>query len=362
MSNLIIRKAERTKAKLRLAIAGPSGSGKTMGSLKLAKGLGGKVVLIDTERGSGDLYADLMEYDVITLVPPFKPDVLIEALNMCEAAGYDVIIVDSLSHFWADEGGLLDQADKMESAGKNRFTLWAEITPQHRRLVNALLNSPKHIIATMRSKQSYEMEKDAKTGKNTVKKLGLAPVQREGMEYEFTVFFDVDSMHNSRASKDRTNMFGNEIFMMDQAVGKRLLTWLNQGTVDIRGVKRDVIFQMKERLEISMPNEAHEIATFVKIAIVNLTGVEWKEENLEIILEKLVAITDKAWAQKVAWEPLKQTEPEAVPVPDAKAKAKTTFKAAAKKHAAAKVEPVEVVEEIEDVVEDLSADEMADSI
>ncbi len=349
MSKIQIRKAERTKAKLRLAIAGPSGSGKTMGSLKLAKGLGGRVCLIDTERGSGDLYANLYEYDVITLEPPFKPDILIEALNAAEAAGYDVIIVDSLSHFWADEGGLLDQADKMESAGKNRFTLWAEITPQHRRLVNALLNSPKHIVATMRSKQSYEMEKDEKTGKNTVKKMGLAPVQREGMEYEFTVFFDVDSTHNAKASKDRTNMFGNEYFRIDETIGKRIFTWLNDGSVDVRGLKRDILSQMKDRLEIAMPKETHELAQFIKGAIINLTRIEWKEENLEAILGKLVSISDKEWAQKVSWDPIIPLDvPEKTPAP------KTTPKKAAAKKAAPVVEP-----EPEDEKEELSDEEMA---
>ncbi len=355
MSKIQIRKAQRTKAKLRLAIAGPSGSGKTMGSLKLAKGLGGKVCLIDTERGSGDLYANLYEYDVITLEPPFKPDILIEALNAAEAAGYDVIIVDSLSHFWADEGGLLDQADKMESAGKNRFTLWAEITPQHRRLVNALLNSPKHIVATMRSKQSYEMEKDEKTGKNTVKKMGLAPVQREGMEYEFTVFFDVDSTHNAKASKDRTNMFGNEYFRIDESIGKRISTWLNDGSVDVRGLKRDIISQLKDRLEIGMPKEPHEVAQFMKGAIINLTRIEWKEENLQAILDKLVSISDKAWAQKVAWDPIIPLEtPAETETPKAPAK-----KAAAKK-AAAPVEPEPEAEDEE--AEELSADDMADAL
>lgn len=350
MSKIQIRKAERTKAKLRLAIAGPSGAGKTMGSLKLAKGLGGRVCLIDTERGSGDLYADLMEYDVITLEPPFKPDILIEAINAAEAAGYDVIIVDSLSHFWADEGGLLDQADKMESAGKNRFTLWAEITPQHRRLVNALLNSPKHIIATMRSKQAYEMEKDEKTGKNTVKKMGLAPVQRDGMEYEFTVFFDVDSGHHAKASKDRTNMFGSEIFRLDEATGKRILTWLNSGKTDVRGLKRDIMFQLKERLGIAVPGEVADLAQWIRGAIINLTDLEWKEENLEAILTKLVTITDKEWAQKVAWDPVKKVEQPKEEAPVAAPEKKTRAK---------KAEPVE---DVADESEGPSSEDLADAL
>lgn len=309
-----IRKAERMQSKLRLAIAGPSGSGKTMGSLKLAKGIGKRVCLIDTERGSGDLYADLYDYDIISLEQPFKPDVLIEAIHTAEAAGYDVIIIDSLSHFWADEGGLLDQADKMQSAGKNRFTLWSEITPQHRRLVNTMLNSPKHIVATMRSKQEYAMETDDK-GKASVKKLGLAPVQREGMEYEFTVFFDVDQNHNAKASKDRTNMFGNEIFLLDEGVGKRIADWLNTGKVNVAQLKRDILSQLKDRLEISLPDKA-DLPEFIRQAIPKLTGVEWSEENLEEILDALTKVNDKAWAQKMAWDAPETPEGDSAPEED----------------------------------------------
>lgn len=297
-----IRKAERVKSKLRLAIAGPSGSGKTMGSLKLAKGIGQKILLIDTERGSGDLYADLFEYDIITLEPPFKPDALIEAIRLGEAGDYDVIIVDSLSHFWSDEGGLLDQADKLEASGKNRWTLWADLTPQHRRLVNALINSSKHIVATMRSKQAYEMEKDEKTGKSSVKKLGLAPVQREGMEYEFTVFFDVDSNHHAKASKDRTAMFNNEVFVIDEGIGQRIQKWLNTGITDMRALKREIMFALKDRLELGVPKDPADIADFYKMAIPKLTGLDWKEENVEAIAAKLAALTDKKEAYRLLWE------------------------------------------------------------
>ena len=308
-----IRKAERVKSKLRLAIAGPSGSGKTMSSLKLARGIGQRILLIDTERGSGDLYADMFEYDVISLEPPFKPDILIEALRAGEAANYDVIIVDSLSHFWADEGGLLDQADKLESSGKNRFTMWADLTPQHRRLVNALLNSPKHIVATMRSKQAYEMERDEKTGKSSVKKMGLAPVQREGMEYEFTVFFDVDMNHHAKASKDRTAMFNNEVFQIDEGIGQRILKWLNTGRVDTRALKREIMFAVKERLELGVPTDKADAADFFKMAIPKLTGLEWKEENVEEIAKALSNITDKKEANRIVWEQKPQNAPQTAP-------------------------------------------------
>jgi len=288
-----IRKAERVKSKLRLGLAGPAGSGKTMSALKVANGIGGPVCLIDTERGSGDLYANLYDYSVITLAPPFKPDVLIDAIHAAEKAGFNVIIIDSLSHFWSDEGGILDQADKMQNSGKNRFTLWADLTPQHRRLVNALLNSPKHIIGTMRSKQEYAMETDDK-GKASVKKLGLAPVQREGMEYEFTVFFDVSQDHYAKATKDRTNMFGNEVFIMDEQTGVRLSKWLEEGRADTGALKREILGQF-ERLEIPVPADRVQAREFLSSAIKKLTGIDLTDDRLKEIVDVLIVIEEKRW-------------------------------------------------------------------
>jgi hypothetical protein len=295
-----IRKAERVRSKLRLALAGPAGSGKTMSALKVAKGMGGKVCIIDTERGSGDLYANLYDYSVISLDPPFKPDIAIEAIHAAERAGFDVIIIDSLSHFWSDEGGLLDQADKMQSSGKNRFTMWADLTPQHRRLVNAMLNSPKHIIGTMRSKQEYVMDVDDK-GKSSVKKLGLAPVQRDGMEYEFTVFFDVSQDHYAKATKDRTNMFGNEIFICDESTGSRLMKWLDEGRPDTGALKREIIGQF-ERLEIPVPADKIEAREFLSVAIKKLTGINLADEQLKEIVDALVALDDKKAAYQTVFE------------------------------------------------------------
>lgn len=295
-----IRKAERVRSKLRLALAGPAGAGKTMSALKVAKGMGGKVCIIDTERGSGDLYANLYDYSVITLEPPFKPDLAIEAIHAAEKAGFDVIIIDSLSHFWSDEGGLLDQADKMQSSGKNRFTMWADLTPQHRRLVNAMLNSPKHIIGTMRSKQEYAMETDEK-GKASVRKLGLAPVQRDGMEYEFTVFFDISQDHYAKATKDRTNMFGNEIFIADETTGARLMKWLDDGRVDTGALKREIVGQF-ERLEIPLPIGQAEMREFLTTAIPKLTGIKLADEQLQEIVDALVAIDDATEAYRAVFE------------------------------------------------------------
>lgn len=223
-----IRKAERKKAKLRLGIAAPSGAGKTYSALLLAFGLGGKVGLIDSEHGSGDLYADLGDYDIIQIEAPYTVAKYTQAIKAFEQAGYSTIIIDSLTHAWAGDGGLLDKQGKMADRGTNSFAAWRTITPEHNNLVDAMLRSPCHIIATMRAKQEYVLETNDK-GKQQPKKVGMAPVQREGMEYEFTVMLDVDMNHIASASKDRTSLFDGQFFKIDQSTGERLLEWLDKG-------------------------------------------------------------------------------------------------------------------------------------
>lgn len=225
---LQIRKAQRRKAKLRLGIAAPSGAGKTYSSLLLAFGIGKKIGLIDTENGSGDLYAHLGEYDIITLQAPYEIKKYLTAIKAFEDNGYDVIIIDSLSHAWAGDGGLLDKVGKMSG---NSYTNWRSITPEHNALVEAILQSPCHVISTMRSKTEYVMEENEK-GKLTPKKVGLAPIQREGMDYEMTVMMDVDQKHNATCSKDRTGIFDGRIFTITKETGTELLNWLESGSDD----------------------------------------------------------------------------------------------------------------------------------
>jgi hypothetical protein len=224
-----IRKAERKKAKLRLGIAAPSGAGKTYSALLLAFGLGGKVGLIDTENGSGDLYADLGEYDVIPLQAPYTVAKYREALKLFEQAGYTTVIIDSLSHAWAGEGGLLDKQGKAADKSGNSWQAWRQVTPEHNQLVESILQSPCHIIATMRAKTEYVQEKDDRTGKQTIRKVGMAPVMRDGIEYEFTVFLDVDMHHVATPSKDRTRLFDGQYFKIEPKHGTELLAWLEDG-------------------------------------------------------------------------------------------------------------------------------------
>jgi hypothetical protein len=227
---LQIRKATRRKAKLRLALIGPSGSGKTMSALKLAFGIGGKIGIIDTENGSADLYASLGDYGVITLEKPYTVGKYREAITAFEGAGYDTIIVDSLSHAWAGAGGLLDKQGQIANRpGTNSYAAWREVTPDHNALVEALLSSRCHIIVTMRVKTEYVLETNDR-GKQVPRKIGLAPVQRDGVEYEFTVVMDIDIDHKAAASKDRTTLFDGWRDTITEGTGRQLLQWLESGT------------------------------------------------------------------------------------------------------------------------------------
>ena len=222
------RKAERRKARLRLGLVGPSGAGKTYSALLVAMGLGGRIALIDTENGSGELYANLTEYDVCTLEPPYTPQKYIAAIQEAEREGYDVLIIDSLSHAWAGAGGILDQVDQRKGRG-NDFAAWRDMTPLHNKLVDSMLQSRCHVIATMRTKVAYDMEKDER-GKIKPVKIGMAPVQREGMDYEFTVVLELDQQrHMAQASKDRTSIFDGVVFQVSEDTGKQLREWLETG-------------------------------------------------------------------------------------------------------------------------------------
>ena len=228
---MLIRKAERKKAKFRLGISAPSGAGKTYSSLLIAYGITGdwsKVGLIDTENGSGDLYAHLGEYMVLTLEAPYTPDRYIQAIKAFEDAGAEVIIIDSLSHAWAGEGGALDIQGAAAAKTGNSWTAWREVTSKHNALVNTMLTSKCHIIATMRAKTEYVQEKDA-NGKTIIRKVGLAPIQRDGMEYEFTVMMDISVDHMASTTKDRTGLFDGQYFKPGVETGKKMLEWLETG-------------------------------------------------------------------------------------------------------------------------------------
>lgn len=239
------QKAERRKSKMRLALAGPAGSGKTYSALLIAFGIlagrakkdKGKVAMIDTERGSGELYAHLGEYDVCSITAPFEPEKYTGAIKVAEDSGYGVIIIDSLSHAWQGEGGLLDLHGHLADRTGNSWAAWRKVTPKHNQLVEAMLQSPCHIIATMRSKMDYAQVTE--NGKAVVKKLGMNPIQRDGMEYEFTLFLDLDLDHMAAAGKDRTSLFDTKIFKPSMETGKVLIDWLEEARALPKPVEKE---------------------------------------------------------------------------------------------------------------------------
>ncbi len=226
-----IRKAKRSATKLRLLLTGPSGSGKTWGALQIAKGIGGKCVVIDTEEGSSDLYDHLHEFDVIDLRPPFSPEAYIEAITAAEQAGYEIIIVDSVTHCWSGPGGcleILEDVAKAQFRG-NTWSAFSVITPRWRAFVDKLLRSPAHVICCGRSKTETAQVEDH--GKKKVAKLGMKLEARDGLEFEFTCVLDIiHDGHYATVSKDRTGLFAGDPKPITADTGKRLAEWLAGGT------------------------------------------------------------------------------------------------------------------------------------
>lgn len=245
MSNALQIRPASAEAMLALvAVTGPAGGGKTLGALLLAHGLGGKIAVLDTEvrtdrrgvlRGRSETYRGLcdattgntpLHFDVLPLEPPYTVERYLEALELCWKSGYDVVVVDSLSHEWF---GVLDQADKMKSAGvRNQYTdVWGKLSPAHERFIERLMRAPSHLICTMRTKMAYEVV-DGKP-----RKIGLQPIQRDGVDYQFEVIFDVGTDHTVSLQKANANYgkaLGEEVsrnLRITSALGEKLKVWLD---------------------------------------------------------------------------------------------------------------------------------------
>jgi hypothetical protein len=222
-----LRKSERKQARIKMALQGPSGSGKTYSALLVAFGLcqdWSKIAVIDTESHSADLYAHLGGFNVLTLEAPYGPEQYVEAIRVCVQEDMSVVIIDSISHEWEGTGGILDLHGSM--AG-NSFTNWAKLTPRHNAFVQEILQSPVHIIATIRTKQDYVLSD--KNGRMVPEKVGLKSVTRDGMDYEFTLVFDLDIKNRATSSKDRTGLFmGKPEQKLSTLTGKVILEWCNE--------------------------------------------------------------------------------------------------------------------------------------
>ena len=215
--------AEKSQLKAKVMISGAAGSGKTMAALELASALGSRVAVIDTENGSAALYSDKYKFEMLNLQPPYPPEDFVQAIKVAENSGFDVIVVDGITPEWSGSGGCLDLHTKLGG----RFQDWAKITPRHRSFIQKILECSTHIICTCRSKQGYAMDEQSKK----VTKMGMAPEQRDGLDYEMTLVFNIiNQTHLAEATKDRTGLFDGKQFLISKNTGLEILEWLNSGT------------------------------------------------------------------------------------------------------------------------------------
>lgn len=226
-----LKQSQRQQVKLRLGLSGASGFGKTKSALLLAYGMTqdwSKIAVIDTENSSASLYSDLGSYNVLDLQAPYSPERYIQAIELCEKSGIEVIIIDSASHEWNGSGGCLEIHEKLGG----RFQDWAQVTPRHQAFINKILQSSCHIITTTRRKMDYSLDIGS-NGKTKVVKHGTKEITRDGFEYELTINFElVNDNHLAKASKDRTGLFMNKPeFLITPQTGKMILDWCNTGTI-----------------------------------------------------------------------------------------------------------------------------------
>jgi hypothetical protein len=246
--------ASRKKAKIKLGLSAVSGGGKTYSALLIAFGITGdwaKIGVIDTENKSAELYSHLGAYNVLPLDAPYSPERYIEAIKAGEKAGFEVIIIDSITHEWDGKGGIIEISNSMSG---NSFTNWAKLTPRHQSFVDAILQSKCHVITTVRRKQDYEMTKD-NNGKLQVQKAGLKEVTREGYEYELTVNLELDQNHNATSSKDRTGLFaGKPHFVPSIETGKLIADWCDKGIEVVKPVPWSLSPAVAAELEALLNN------------------------------------------------------------------------------------------------------------
>jgi hypothetical protein len=224
---MAFQKAVKSQSLLRSAFFGPAGAGKTYSALAVASGMGGKVALIDSERGSASKYADRFDFDADNLVKK-TIDEYVEKIGEAGKAGYHVLIIDSLTHAWQE---LLEEIDKLANAKYkgNSWGAWSEGTPKQKKLVNAILAYPGHVIVTMRSKTEWTTVK-GNDGKDRPARVGLAPEQGKGIEYEFDLLLELSTDHLANVIKDRTGKFQDSIIEKPgKKFGAELIEWLNSG-------------------------------------------------------------------------------------------------------------------------------------
>jgi len=285
-----VKPAERKRVLARVSFIGPSGGGKTMSSLRFGRGLvghKGQIILIDTEEGSSHMYAGQAGgFSVIEFGQPYTIERYIEALDAAEGAfeaslpaDQRLVIVDQASYAWSGEGGLLHFVDSQTTSrgGKEGFAAWKKGTPLQNRFIQRLLATRAHLFVNMRQKVEWVLEKNEK-GFTEPKKVGLAPIQRPGFEYEMQLEFALDQdTHKARATKDRTSLFDGRIFIPSEAEGKQLRDFLASGA----GVLQDPPPAPAAPVEVISAAQLGELISAAKSG-----GVTKKEDFLALVKDE----------------------------------------------------------------------------
>lgn len=244
-----LEKATRKRVKLRMSIASPTGFGKTHSALLIAFGITNawnKIAVIDTENDSASLYSDMGDFNKISLAPPFTPEKYTEAINLCENSGIEVIIIDSVTHVWSGQGGLLEYNNSLGG----RYQDWAKTTPRYQKWLDSILQSKCHVITTIRKKQAYEMVKE--NNKTTVEKKGMEDQVRDNYDYEMTIAFEIiNEKHLAKAAKDRTRLFSDcHEFIITSKTGEDILKWCNDGTKQLPEIFKTLEEKIKDAEKI----------------------------------------------------------------------------------------------------------------
>lgn len=266
----MFKPATREKTKARVLLAGPSGSGKTRAALEIARGLGDRIAVIDTENRSASLYVGLngISFDVCELQPPYTYEKYLQAMrDAFGSKAYDVLVIDSLTHVWHGEGGALETIDQKT----NKFAGWKDVTPSHNRLLSSISASPIHILCTVRTKTAYVLEeKENRYGKlvQEPRKVGMAPMFRDGVEYEFSVQLDINLDHEVSVAKTRITELDGARFAPGELarIGEMMRSFHETGVVPQR--------QQQQKPSPALPAQSGPLPT--KTAK-NYTDKQWAE-------------------------------------------------------------------------------------
>lgn len=285
------RKAERKMTYLKNLVISPSGGGKSYTSLRLAAGfakrlktLDGKdhrIAYINTEGNRGELYADQFDYDILDLKPPYEPEAYIEAIDDAIEEGYDILILDSLTHEWSGKGGCLEIHSNIK--GKDSYMNWRTVSPRHEAFMEKILDSQVHIFATVRGKDAYERSSNEK-GRVSYEKMAVGYDQRKNLEYLFFTSFMIDlKSHKAEAVKDNTNIFTmNE--RLTEKHGRKLCDWAYNTTAD------DVQKMKEEQQKIKDQIKAQEEEEFKDGGIYNKSENKEIQSSVSDVVEDIISL------------------------------------------------------------------------